>query len=261
MKLDYRAISSHVLNEKIHRPLSGTLSGHAAGEPFEKTVYKKMKEMYPSNVYKQYEYLNNLFLENKYARTFEARNKLFKSELVSFLLQRGKKSVEDWSPSNLFEEKQNDTADIIYNKDGFFEIIDVKTRNMGIDGQAPNIISAYKLAQAMKIMLQTKEFNKIDIVYVEVEWKLQGDYLVANKVNVASIFKTNPEKLYINWAAAMQIQFHVSDLPQDFEGTQEEWARAYLTHYYYQALKRADDMKTKFADPFEDYINKRITLF
>ena len=163
--------------------------------------------------------------------------------------------MEEWSPSNLFEEKQNDTADIIYTKGDRFEIIDVKTRNMNIDGQAPNIISAYKLAQAMKLMLQTKEFDKIDIVYIEVEWKLNGEYLVSNKVNVASLFKTDPEQLYINWAAAMQIQFHVSDLPQSFTKTKEEWAKAYLTHYYHQALKRSEDMKTKFADPFKDYIN------
>ena len=52
----------------------------------------------------------------------------------------------------------------------------------------------------------------------------------------------------------MQIKFHVSDLPQDFDGSKEDWAREYLRHYYKQALHRAETMKTKFADPFVDYI-------
>ena len=56
MEINYKTLISHVLNERIHKPLSGTLSGHAAGEPFEKVVYRKMKEMYPDNVYKQYDY-------------------------------------------------------------------------------------------------------------------------------------------------------------------------------------------------------------
>lgn len=40
---------------------NGTLSGHAAGEPFEKLVYHKQKEAHPQNVFKQFEYLNDLY--------------------------------------------------------------------------------------------------------------------------------------------------------------------------------------------------------
>lgn len=255
MRLNYSDIREHILNQTVPTPLSGTLSGHAAGEPFEKNVFKKIKELYPSNTFKQFEYLNKLFLDNPQCTTYEERLSLFESDLVSFLIRRGKDEMGEWNADNLFEEKQNDTADILYVDNGFYEIIDVKTRNMSKDAQAPNIISAYKLAQAMKIMLDTGEFDKIDIVYVEVDWIQQGENLVATDAHIASIFKTNPNNLYINWAASRQIQFHVSELQQDFKGTQEEWAREYLAHYYESALKQVETMKTKYADPFADYAN------
>ncbi len=69
-----------------------------------------------------------------------------------------------------------------------------------------------------------------------------------------SLFKTNPSELYINWAAAMQIQFHVANLEENFSGTVDEWAKEYLKHFVEQAKKRADDMIKKFVKPFEKYI-------
>jgi len=68
------------------------------------------------------------------------------------------------------------------------------------------------------------------------------------------LFKAPPEQLYINWAAAMQIQFHVCDLEQTFSGTMEEWTKSYLKHFVKQAKRRADDMIEKFVKPFEKYI-------
>ena len=256
MRLNYSIIRENILNETIPTPLSGTLSGHAAGEPFEKKVLKKIKDLYPSKTFKQFEYLNKILSENPNCTSYDDRVSLLGSDLVSFLLRRGKEEMINWTPTNVFEEKQNDTADILYVDDDFFEMIDVKTRNMSKKAQAPNIISAYKLAQAMKLMIDTHDYDKIDIVYIEVDWIQKGENLVATDAHIASIFKTDPEKLYINWAAAMQIQFHVSDLSQDFNGTKEEWARKYLTHYYKEALNRAETMKIKFADPFKDYINE-----
>lgn len=52
----------------------------------------------------------------------------------------------------------------------------------------------------------------------------------------------------------MQIQFHVSDLDQSFNGTMKSWAKLYLKHFVIQAKKRADDMIKKFVKPFEKYI-------
>jgi type II restriction enzyme len=59
---------------------------------------------------------------------------------------------------------------------------------------------------------------------------------------------------YINWAAAMQLQFHVRDLDQNFEGSMESWAKDYLRHFVNQAERRAKDMIIKFVKPFEKYI-------
>lgn len=52
----------------------------------------------------------------------------------------------------------------------------------------------------------------------------------------------------------MQIQFHVSDLGQSFNGTIKNWAKLYLKHFVTQAQKRANDMIKKFIKPFEQYI-------
>ena len=59
-KVDFKALVSEMRNQVVERPnkvSSGTLSGHAAGEPFEKKVYHILKEKYPTKIFKQYEYL------------------------------------------------------------------------------------------------------------------------------------------------------------------------------------------------------------
>ncbi|MDE7165569.1 MAG: HincII family type II restriction endonuclease, partial [Bacteroidaceae bacterium] len=61
-RVDFRAVLEEMKNTEVVRPNSataGTLSGHAAGEPFEKSVYAHLKESYPGNIFKQYEYLND----------------------------------------------------------------------------------------------------------------------------------------------------------------------------------------------------------
>ncbi|MCO5279831.1 MAG: HincII family type II restriction endonuclease [Chitinophagales bacterium] len=179
---------------------------------------------------------------------------MFNSPTVLFLLSRGKNATDKWSIENPFDEKQNDTADILVVKDNFYEIIDIKTRNVSISAQPPNIISAFKLAQVCAKMLDNKEFDNFTINYFEIDWLLDNDKLVCNHTHFACLFKAQPNDLYINWAAAMQIQFHVSDLDQSFNGTMKSWAKLYLKHFVIQAKKRADDMIKKFVKPFEKYI-------
>jgi hypothetical protein len=171
-----------------------------------------------------------------------------------FLLTRGKDAVEKWSPDNIFDEKQNDTADILVVKDKFYEIIDIKTRNLSKAAQSPNIISAYKLAQVCAKMIDNSEFDSFSINYFEIDWVLNGDKLICNDAHNSDLLKCNPDNLYINWAAAMQIQFHVCDLDQTFTGNNEDWARSYIKHFVRQARKRSTDMITKFVIPFEKYI-------
>jgi len=254
MIIDFKALQKTIKGSSVQKPISGTLSGHAAGEPFDKHVYSAIKNQFPNNTFRQYEYLNDLYSKNAEVIGVKARQELFDSPSVLFLLSRGKDATKNWSMENPFEEKQDDTADIIVVKDGFYEIIDIKTRNLAKSAQAPNIISAFKLAQLCAIMIDNKEFDKLSINYFEVDWLLEGDFLVCKDTHFINLFKTDPAELYINWAAAMQIQFHVCNLGQDFTDTIEIWATSYLKHFVAQVYRRADYMIEKYAKPFEKYI-------
>ena len=254
MNVNYTKLAKNLKGTSVPKPLSGTLSGHAAGEPFDKHVYAEIKKQFPKNTFRQYEYLNDLFSKNPNVIGFQARQALFNSPTVLFLLSRGKNATDKWSIENPFDEKQNDTADILVVKDGFYEIIDIKTRNISKSAQPPNIISAFKLAQVCAKMIENKEFNDFTINYFEIDWLLDNDKLVCYDTHFACLFKAQPGNLYINWAAAMQIQFHVSDLDQSFNGSMESWAKSYLKHFVAQAKKRAEDMITKFVIPLEKYI-------
>jgi type II restriction enzyme len=254
MIVDYKSLCKNIKGTSVPKPLSGTLSGHAAGESFDKHVYTEIKKQFPKSTFRQYEFLNDLFSKNPNVIGFEARQVLFNSPTVLFLLSRGKNATDKWSIENPFDEKQNDTADILVVKDKFYELIDIKTRNISKSAQPPNIISAYKLAQLCAKMLDNKEFDNFTINYFEIDWELESDKLVCKDTHFACLFNSNPADLYINWAAAMQIQFHVCDLDQTFKGTREKWAKLYLKHFITQAKKRADDMITKFVKPFEKYV-------
>ncbi len=253
--VNYTELKNNIIGSSVPKPLSGTLSGHSAGEPFDKHVYSELKKIFPNKTFRQYEYLNDLFRKNPKVISAEERFQLFNSPSVMFLLSRGKSATQKWSTSNPFEEKQNDTADILVVDNGFYEIIDIKTRNISKSAQAPNIISSYKLAQLCATMIDNQEFNNLSINYFEIDWELQTDLLICKDAHHISLFHTTPENLYINWAAAMQIQFHVCDVEENFNGTVEEWTRAYLKHYVAQVYRRSQYMIDKYAKPFAKYID------
>lgn len=252
--VDYNLLKSKIIGTSVDKPTSGTLSGHAAGEPFDKHAYSELKKIFPDKTFRQYEYLNDLYSKNPTVISRQERLNLFESPSVMFLLSRGKNATEKWSPLNLFEEKQNDTADILVVENDFYEIIDVKTRNISKSAQPPNIISSYKLAQLCAKMIDNQEFDNLSINYFEIDWELQNNSLVCQNAHHVSLFKSTPQDLYINWAAGMQIQFHVSDLETNFKGSIEEWTKAYLEHYISSVYKRSEFMIEKYAKPFEKYI-------
>ncbi|MBP6410445.1 MAG: HincII family type II restriction endonuclease, partial [Pseudarcicella sp.] len=130
MNVNYIELIKKIRGAFVSKPISGSLSGHAAGEPFDKHVYNEIKKQFPENTFRQYEFLNDLYTQNSDIIGYEAREKLFKSPSVHFLLARGKEVTNKWSSENLFDEKQNDTADILVVKNDFYEIIDIKTRNL-----------------------------------------------------------------------------------------------------------------------------------
>lgn len=254
MNVDYTKLINSVKESFVPKPISGTLSGHAAGEPFDKHVYNEIKKQLPNNTFRQYEYLNDLYSKNAEIIGVKARQELFDSPSVLFLLSRGKEATKKWSLETPFDEKQDDTADILVVKDGFYEIIDIKTRNLSKTAQAPNIISALKLAQLCAIMIDNQEFDKLSINYFEVDWELENQKLVCKDAHYVNLFKALPENLYINWAAAMQIQFHVCNLDQEFHGTIDKWAKTYLQHFVSEVYRRSEYMIEKYAKPFEKYI-------
>ncbi len=252
--VDFARLSNDMVGITVPKPLSGTLSGHAAGEPFDKKVYSILKSTYKDRIFRQYEYLNFLYSKNLNAAGLEAKQKLFSSPTVLFLLSRSDSATQRWSLENPFEEKQNDTADILAVEGNTFELIDVKTRNISKSAQPPNIISSYKLAQLCAKMLDNNDFDSFTIDYFEVDWKLEDKSLVSTSTHHANLFKAVPDTLYINWAAAMQIQFHVADCNQSYTENKELWAKSYLKHFVSEAKIRAAYMIDKFVKPFEKYI-------
>src|SRR4030042_5707456 len=131
IKVDYAQLVKTLKGKKVPKPTGGTLAGHAAGEPFDKLVYQEITKQHSAGTYRQFEYLNELYMKHPKAITYDEREGLISSPIISFLLTRGKSATVEWSKENQFEEKQNDTADIILHDDesDFYEFIDVKTRN------------------------------------------------------------------------------------------------------------------------------------
>ena len=153
-------------------------------------------------------------------------------------------------------EEDDPTTVIICFGNGFYNIIDVKTRNLEKNAQPPNIISAYKLTQMCAYMIENEEFDTISIDYIGVDWRedKQNGTLVCEAAQHVCLFKIAPDELYINWAAALQVQFHPHNVSQSWQGSVEEWARGYLRHFVDSARQRCDTMREKFIDPFLKYI-------
>jgi len=250
--VNYKDLKAKIIGISIPKPILDTLSNQL----FSKYVYAKLKEIFPNKTFRQHEYLDDLFRKNPQIISVQERFQLFNSPSVMFLLSRGKTATKKWSIANLFEEKQSDTADILVVDNAFYEIIDIKTRNISKSAQAPNIISAYKLAQLCAIMIDNQEFDTLSINYFEIDWRLENEFLVCKDIHYVNLFKSTPENLYINWAAAMQIQFHVCDLEENFNRTIEEWTRAYLKHFVEQVYRRSQYMIDKYAEPFKKYIEQ-----
>lgn len=259
MAIKIDELKEELIGKTVPRPISrGTISGHVAGEPFDKYVYEILEESYGDNVFRHYEYLNKLYLNNPKSKSVEDRMNLIHNHVLRFLLNRGVGPVRSWTPSDLFEEKQNDTADIIAVSDQKFQLLDIKTRNSEKKAQPPNIISAYKLAQACYIALENDEHDSFDLTYLEIGWfdDMANKVLECVDVSFANLFLEKPSSLYINWAAAMQIQFRVSELKQDYQGSKKEWMKDYLNAYVESTENRIRTMEQKFKTPFMKYVDE-----
>ena len=241
---DFRALVESLgklTGSTVPKP-TGTLAGHAAGLPFEVLVHEKLSQAFSNRAWRHYEFLNHVLSANE-SKDLQGRLEAFGPESLQGLLCRGRKQMQDWSRENLFEEKQNDTAETVVSSESSFDplrstvlLVDVKTHNSAKQGQPPNIMSAGKLSEALASGLDEGSI-RFDVVYVGVSWVIQDETLKASQVSVVSLFKMKPQ-VYINWAAAEQIQFHPHLAEQDYKGTREDWAREYLSHFVSSLEKR-----------------------
>ncbi len=238
---------------------SGTLAGHAAGVPFENLVHEHLESCFKDRVFRHFDFLNKIIEENPKAITSDERSDLFGPRSLQFLLQRGAKAMEEWSEDNKFEVKQNDTAESVILPSKTLEVkpttqkplilVDVKTQDSEKKAQPPNIISAEKVANACRICFEDGEsFLPFDFVYVAIKWKATTKQLVCEEVSVKSLIRIPPGDLYINWAAAQQIQFHPFDVDQSYKKSGIEWAKEYISVFCDQLEGRIDKEKEKLIE-------------
>lgn len=257
---DFQSLREDLLTLKgatVPKP-SGTLAGHAAGLPFERLVHERLTDRFGTRALRHFEFLNRV-LEETSSSSLVDRLNAFGPASLQGLLCRGKEQMKNWSPNNPFEEKQNDTAEsiisdtIVYDsKSSNLLLLDVKTFNSQRQGQPPNIISAGKLSEALARALE-EGVVRFDFVYVGMSWEVVENTLTCNDVSLVSLFKMEPQ-VYINWAAAEQIQFHPHQAAQSFGGTREEWARDFLTHFVNSLKRRIDKQHARLAR-FENIVS------
>lgn len=105
-------------------------------------------------------------------------------------------------------------------------------------------------------MIDNEDYDVFRIHYIEVDWveERSKGLLVCRNAHYGALFKARPETLYINWAAAMQIQFHVSNLDQTWTGSMHDWAVEYLRCFVQSARERCAKMEEEYIKPFMKYI-------
>lgn len=262
MNLDLEEVVSSLPGLTVPRPGGeGAISGHAAGEPFDKLITTKIAEQFTGRTFRQYAALNRVLSGQPAAKSAAERVGLLGPIALQQLLKRGKAALLSWSPEKLFEEKQDDTADIIVFPTaaidfhvGPVHLLDAKTYQAERAGQPPNIISSRKLAEMCKNMLDSRNFHSHDITYLSVSWRLEDALLKVLDARSVYLFSEDPDELYINWAAAMQVQFHPHACKQTFDGSVEEWCRAYLRMFVASAQKRVARMENDYVAVYLPYV-------
>ena len=247
----------------VKRP-NGTLAGHAAGLPFERVVHERLEKAFPRRTYRHFELLNKILESHPECQEANNRLELLGPPSLQYLLKRGKKAMNGWTTSNRFIEKQNDTAETVILPTSKIEIcptssvptilVDVKTQDEQKKAQPPNIISAVKVANTCCLSLGSENFLPFDIAYVGIKWSAGSKDLVLKDISVVSLTRIKPATIYINWAAAQQIQFHPFDVDTSFRGTRKEWAQEYLEVFCEQLERRIAKERVKLLG-FKKFIS------
>lgn len=234
---ELNVVMQSLVGKTVAKPAGSTLAGHASGLPFEDLIHSRLLQEYPGRVLRQFEALNKNLFDHPTANTYEDRLALMGSPAVQYLVKRGVAAMKGWSPKTPFDVKQDDTAESIIfpttdcdlNSDRII-LLDVKTQDVDKKAQAPNIMSADKIARASVLALTAKKPVPFEIVYAGVKWQRDGEKMKCVEATAISMMKITPP-LYINWVAAQQIQFHPFEVDQSFPGSHEDWCVAYVENF------------------------------
>lgn len=147
--------------------------------------------------------------------------------------------------------KQSDTADIVlFSDSSLFDgsaafLIDVKSHDLGKSDQPPNIMSARKLAKVAEICLSKNIDPNFSLYYIDLGYRKKDAGVVVEDVCMVDMMKIPPldyngkgKPLYINWSAAIQVQFKPSEVSQDFELSQKDWLAIFMKNYTSQKRDR-----------------------
>lgn len=224
-------------------------SGHRIATPLEEEVYDALSKTYPGLAFKQHEALND-YLSETVVQGRVPDGFVFGNEAVDSLVNPGKKALSNW-PEELVPGKQSDTADIVlFSDSALFDgssvfLIDVKSHDLGKSDQPPNIMSARKLAKVAEICLSKNIDPNFSLYYIDLGYRKKDAGVVVEDVRMVDMMKIPPldyngkgKPLYINWSAAIQVQFRPSEVSQDFELSQKDWLAIFMKNYTSQKRDR-----------------------
>ena len=224
-------------------------SGHRIATPLEEEVYDALSKTYPGLAFKQHEAVND-YLSETVVQGRVPDGFVFGNEAVDSLVNPGKKALSNW-PEELVPGKQSDTADIVlFSDSALFDgssvfLIDVKSHDLGKSDQPPNIMSARKLAKVAEICLSKNIDPNFSLYYIDLGYRKKDAGVVVEDVRMVDMMKIPPldyngkgKPLYINWSAAIQVQFRPSEVSQDFELSQKDWLAIFMKNYTSQKRDR-----------------------
>ena len=224
-------------------------SGHRIATPLEEEAYDALSKTYPGLAFKQHEAVNK-YLSETVVQGRVPDGFVFGNEAVDSLVNPGKKALSNW-PKELVPGKQSDTADIVlFSDSALFDgssvfLIDVKSHDLGKSDQPPNIMSARKLAKVAEICLSKNIDPNFSLYYIDLGYRKKDAGVVVEDVRMVDMMKIPPldyngkgKPLYINWSAAIQVQFRPSEVSQDFQLSQKDWLAIFMKNYTSQKRDR-----------------------
>lgn len=224
-------------------------SGHRIATPLEEEAYDALSKTYPGLAFKQHEAVNK-YLSETVVQGRVPDGFVFGNEAVDSLVNPGKKALSNW-PKELVPGKQSDTADIVlFSDSALFDgssvfLIDVKSHDFGKNSQPPNIMSARKLAKVAEICLSKNIDPNFSLYYIDLGYRKKDAGVLVEDVRMVDMMKIPPldyngkgKPLYINWSAAIQVQFMPSEVSQDFELSQKDWLAIFMKNYSSQKRDR-----------------------